>query len=63
MLGRNPPSLWVQQEPSELVGSHQPSQATCLVGTLPGLWVMETLLDLWEETNLVPKLRCLTLIL
>ena len=29
-----------------------PSLAICLVGTLPGLWVMGTLLDLWVETNL-----------
>ena len=39
------------------------SQAICLVGALPGLWVMGTLLDLWVDTNLVPKFSYLTLIL
>ena len=42
------------------MGSHHPSEARRLVGPLSGLWVMGTLLDLWVETNLVPKLWCLT---
>ena len=57
------PACGYNKNPSRLVGRHHPSRARCLVATLPGLWVIGTLLDLWVETNFVPKLWYLTLIL
>ena len=57
------PACGCNRNPYQLVGSQHPSHARCLVGTLPGLWAMGTLLELSVETNLVPKLWYLTLIL
>ena len=60
MLQRSTPSLVVLEEPSQLTSSHHPSLARYLVGALRGVWVLGTLLDLWVETKLVPKLCYLT---
>ena len=43
------------------MGSQHPNLARYFVGTLHGLWAMGAVLDLWVETNLVPKLWYLTL--